>query len=53
MYFLHRFYWKQWEDVSAVNDGGSGVIFYSVKANAKPTGKSVNSVMNEIKVIYP
>ena len=53
MYFLHRFYWKQWKNVTAVNAADFGKNYYSIKANATPTGKSINSGMEEIKVIYP
>ena len=52
MYFMHRFYWKQWEDVAAVNDANTQLNIYKTNV-CKPKGKSMNSVMDEIKVIYP
>ena len=52
MYFFHRFYWKQWEDVTAVNAADFGTNLYKTDA-CKPTGKSINSIIEEVKIIYP
>lgn len=51
MYFLHRFNWFVWENIESDDDGNTTKDWYNT--NQQPIGQSMNTIIEEIKTIYP